>query len=263
MELVNPRTGIKAHYMAEGVGEPAIFMLHGWTGNYTRWEPTRKLLAKNHRTIIYDLRGHGYSEKRKDLDFSFESFVEDHLGMMEALNVESAVLAGHSMGGMIAQHFALAYPEKVMKLVLVGTTACPAPDTRNLRRLKAAAWLFKRFFRPALWLKDNKKRKHPDLFPDSMNREMQPSREASFKCIVSIMNMDIRPEMRSLKIPTLVVASTDDDTLEYPLSKELAELIPDAIFETVSGCGHHIPIDRAEFLARKIEEFIKGDKIFL
>jgi len=257
MELINPRTAIKTHYIIEGEGEPVIVFLHGWTGNYTRWEPTRKLLAKNHRTVIYDLRGHGYSEKRKDLDFSFEAFVEDHLGMMEALKVERSVLAGHSMGGMIAQHFALAHPEKVSKLILVGTTACPAPDAKNLRRLKIAAWLFKHFFRKTLWLKDIKKRKHPDLFPDSKNREMQPSREASSKCIVSIMNMDIRQEMKEFKIPTLVVASTDDDTLAYPLSKELSELVPGARFETVSGCGHHIPIDMPDFLARKIEEFIK------
>jgi 3-oxoadipate enol-lactonase len=257
MELVNPRTGVRMNYLIEGEGDPTIVFVHGWTGNYTRWSQTRELLSKNHRTIIYDLRGHGYSEKRPDMDFSFDSFVADHLGLMEALGIKRAVLAGHSMGGMIAQHFALAHPEMVEKLVLVGTAACPAPDAKNLQRLKTAAWLFGHLFRFTLWIKDSEKRKHPDLFPDAVNRAMQPSREAASKCILSIMKMDLRSKLKNLNIPALVVASTDDKTLAYPLSKDLAGCIPGARFETVSGCGHHIPIDRSEFLSKTIEDFIK------
>jgi len=159
MELTNPRTGVRLHYLIEGEGEPTIVIMHGWTGNYTRWSPTREMLSKKHRTIIYDLRGHGFSDKSPDLDFSFDSFVADHLGLIEALDIKHSVLAGHSMGGMIAQHFTLAHPEMVDKLILVGTTACPAPDASNMRRLKTAAFLFKHFFEFTMKTKDKKKRK--------------------------------------------------------------------------------------------------------
>jgi pimeloyl-ACP methyl ester carboxylesterase len=255
--ITNPRTGIKMNCLIEGEGEPAIVIIHGWTGNYTRWSPTREMLSKNHRTVIYDLRGHGFSEKRPGMDYSFDSFTADHLGIMEALNIGRAVVAGHSMGGMIAQYFALAHPEMVEKLVLVGTAACPAPDEKNRRRLRGAAWMFAHLYSFTMWAKDHKKRKRPDLYPDTVNPAMRPSREAAAKCINSIINMDLRAEMKNLNIPALVVASTDDDTLFFPLSQELAACIPGARFETVSGCGHHIPIDRAEFLTNVIEDFIQ------
>ncbi|MFA6449678.1 MAG: alpha/beta hydrolase [bacterium] len=259
MELTNPRTGIRMSYRieGEGEGEKTIIFIHGWTGNYTRWSQTRELLSKNHRTVIYDLRGHGFSEKRADMDFSFKTFVEDHIGMMEALNINSAILAGHSMGGMIAQHFALAHPEMVEKLILVGTAACPAPDAKEKRRLQTAAWLFKHLFKFTLWVKDKNKRKQPDLYPDSINKAMQPSREAASKSIISILNMDLRNDLKNLNIPTLVVASKADKTLAYPLSQDLAAHIQGSRFETVTDSSHHIPIEKSEFLSKTIEDFIK------
>lgn len=255
-KLINPRTGIEVSYLIEGEGDKTILFLHGWTGNHTRWAPTRKLLAKKYRTIAYELRGHGFSEKLPDLDFTFDAYVEDQLGFMEALKIDRCVIAGHSMGGMIEQHFALKYPDMVEKLILVATSACPAPTDRLKKKMKMAAWLFGNLFGLAMSIKDRKKKKQPDLFPDAVNMNMNPIPAAASKSLISIRNMDLRAALKDLKMPVLVVASTDDNTVPYEQSKELAECIPGARFETVSGCSHHIPIERAEFLSQVIDDFI-------
>jgi pimeloyl-ACP methyl ester carboxylesterase len=253
-ELTNPRTGVRCAWFAEGQGDPPIIFIHGWTGNTTRWEPTRKLLARNHRTIAYDLRGHGRSEKRADMDFGFGAFVEDLLGFMDALRIPRAVLAGHSMGGMIAQHLALDHPDRVEKLVLVGTAACPAPDAAARRKLAVAAWLFGHFFGVMMSLKE--RGKDPENFPDISDHSLRPIPAAASRCLLTVAGMDTRARLRNLGMPALVVASETDATVAYPLSKDLAACIPGVRFETVTGCSHHIPIERAEFLAKTMEEFL-------
>lgn len=255
MEIINPRTQLRTHVIDEGEGRPIIF-IHGWTGNTSRWEPTRKILSARYRTIAYDLRGHGLSDKRKDLQFTFEAFVDDLRGVMEAMGLKRACIAGHSMGGMIAQHFALAHPEMVEKLVLVGTAAHTVENNKEKKKLRGGAWLFRHFFGPMMWIKDRKKKAQPDLFPDAVDYRLRPMPEAASDCIRAIAGMDLRERLKTLAIPTLIVASDTDGTVAVRLSDELARCIPGAIYERITGCGHHIPIERSEFLAGKMAAFI-------
>ncbi|MFA6450939.1 MAG: alpha/beta fold hydrolase [bacterium] len=255
MDLNNPLTGIRLHYNETGAGDRAVILLHGWTSNCSRWTHLEELLSANFRVISYDLRGHGLSAKQPELDYGFAAHVLDLAGLMDSLSVPRAILVGHSMGGMIAQHFALTFPERVDMLALVATTACVATQKSKRNALYLAAGAFMHAFKPTMWLKEMHKRKSPDLYPDLNNPDMKPSPASTALCLLAIAQNDLRNRLPQLAIPTLVIASDADKTVPIERSQELADIIPGAKFVPIHGCSHHIQLERPDLVYDAIAEF--------
>lgn len=112
--------GRSIQYLAMGEGEPPLVLIHGFGGDINIWVFNQEALSADRAVYALDLPGHGGSSKdvgEGDLD-SFVAVVE---GFMDALGIERAHLAGHSLGGAVAGAFALAHPERVASLVLVAS----------------------------------------------------------------------------------------------------------------------------------------------
>ncbi len=244
------------YYNVFGEGYPPLILIHGWTANHTRWHILEKKLAANFKVVHYDLRGHGLTQKGPSLEYGFSAHLLDLRGLMDSLQLPRAVIVGHSMGGMIAQQFSLVFPERVIKLILIGTSACVAVNEKEKAKLHRVAFLFRRLFRTTLFLKDHDKKKQPELYIDQSNPSLRVSSVSASSNLLSIAGMDLRPRLKNLKTPTLVIASEDDKTVPFEQSKELAGLIPDCEFRQTSGSGHHIMLEQPDFTARAIEEFI-------
>ena len=255
MKLKNPITGIEMNYYEQGSGRPMI-LIHGLSGNTTRWDRTVPILAKSYRVVTYDLRGHGLSQKTPDLDCSFPSHVQDLAGLMDALGIDRAVIAGHSMGGMIAQHFALEYPQRVERMILVATTAClmPAPIMRFLIRLFSGILLLIPFL-VAFFIRRKTRSKPRELFPELDNPELDFADRPIARCVYAIINMDIRERMRTLNLPTLVISSTQDELIPPARVRALADLIPGAQFTAVENLTHYVPLEQPVKVAAVVQEF--------
>jgi pimeloyl-ACP methyl ester carboxylesterase len=106
-----------AVYEWQGSG-PAIVAIHGLTANHTCWAPLADSLTPDFRFIAYDLRGRGESDKPSS-GYSLAHHCQDLLGLLDAMRLPRAVIAGHSLGANIAVAFADRHPERVEKLVLV------------------------------------------------------------------------------------------------------------------------------------------------
>jgi pimeloyl-ACP methyl ester carboxylesterase len=102
-----------------GTGGVPVLFLHGFGGNSSHWAAQLDHLRPSRRAIAMDLRGHGRSERPADRDFSVEAQADDVLAALDALEIERAVLAGHSLGGAIAIAAAGKAPERVAGLFLV------------------------------------------------------------------------------------------------------------------------------------------------
>jgi pimeloyl-ACP methyl ester carboxylesterase len=96
---------------------PAIVCVHGLTANYTCWAPLADVLTPQFRLIAYDLRGRGESDKPSS-GYSLASHCQDLAGLLDALGLPRAIIAGHSLGANIAVAFASRYAERVEKLIL-------------------------------------------------------------------------------------------------------------------------------------------------
>ena len=118
---------IETYYVSRGTGPPVVFV-HGMIMNATMWAPQMDALGDDFGTIAYDVRGHGRTGGSARTPYSIELFASDLDALLDALDVDRAVICGLSMGGAIAQAFAAAHPEKVAGLVLADTfPAGPLP----------------------------------------------------------------------------------------------------------------------------------------
>ncbi|MCF8035302.1 MAG: alpha/beta hydrolase [Desulfobacteraceae bacterium] len=117
MPFVNVN-GIKHHYMQQGKG-PDVVLIHGMGGNMSFWHANKAFAAlkADFRVTVYDMRGHGYSGFAETGYTSFD--LSRDLGqLMDAVGLDRAYLAGHSLGGLIALHTAFLYPERVAGIIL-------------------------------------------------------------------------------------------------------------------------------------------------
>ena len=126
--------GGKIFYAVAGEGPP-VLLLHGFGGEIWMWERQVAALSKQYRLFIPDLLGYGYSDRPK-VDYTPSLFIDTIRQFMDQLGVSRASLIGNSMGAGIAWAFALTYPTRVDKLVLIDgipPQVVPAVRNRSLR----------------------------------------------------------------------------------------------------------------------------------
>ena len=107
---------MKLYYKSYGAGDP-IVILHGMFGLGDNWRTIARLMEAEYQCILVDLRNHGRSPH--DDVMNYEVMADDVLELMGDLDLDDAVLLGHSMGGKVAMQFALTYPEMTEKLIVV------------------------------------------------------------------------------------------------------------------------------------------------
>lgn len=126
-------TGVELELVEQGRG-PAMLLLHGYADSWYSFHGVLEALPETVRAIAPSQRGHGGSEKPA-AGYELSDFAADALSLLDELGVERAVVCGHSMGSFIAQHLALAHPDRVAKLVLVcGATTADNAVLRELRQ---------------------------------------------------------------------------------------------------------------------------------
>ncbi|HKF35787.1 MAG TPA: alpha/beta hydrolase [Ktedonobacteraceae bacterium] len=109
---------ITLHYIQWGKQGPPIICVHGITANASCFQALAEILAVDHRVFAYDLRGRGDSDKPES-GYSIPQHADDLAELIEELGLDRPVVVGHSLGGLIALHFATHYPQKLSKLVLI------------------------------------------------------------------------------------------------------------------------------------------------
>jgi pimeloyl-ACP methyl ester carboxylesterase len=249
---------------AEGSG-PTLILGHGFGGSARNFRPQSRALRDRYRVVLHDARGHARSDApAAAAQYAPECFVADIASLLDAAGAESAVVGGLSMGASVALRFALAQPERVRALVLASFPASAAAggvahsarafaDSIDREGLAAAGERFVWGADSGLGERDAALVRqgfleHPPHALAHILREFlaeQPSVEA------------LVPELRELRIPTLVVAGELDHTSIGP-SEALAATLPDAELVRIPAAGHVVNLVRpsefnhhlAGFLAR-------------
>jgi esterase len=107
---------LQLNYRIRGKGEPLV-ILHGLYGMSDNWMSVARHFEDRYQVILPDLRNHGHSGFHPE--HTYKAMVDDVIELIDSLHVERISLMGHSMGGKVAMLFALAYPERVKKLIIV------------------------------------------------------------------------------------------------------------------------------------------------
>ena len=245
-----PVRGETVRYESRGTLGPALLLVHGSGGNAAVWRPQIDALGDIARVIALDLPGHGGSAGSFA---TIEEAVDVVRGFVEALGLAKVVIGGHSMGGAIAQGFALAAPERTAGVVLVGTGARLRVLPKIIQTLEhdhPAGVHFLVSLAVAASAPDPLKR---TVFEETV-RAPARSLIADFRACD---RFDVMSRLGEIRAPTLVVTGIEDQLTPRKYAEYLAKHIAGAQLVLVPGAGHYVQLERPDDVSAAMRGFLR------
>lgn len=257
---------IETYYVRRGDGPPIVF-IHGTIMDHRMWAPQFEALGDEYTTIAYDLRGHGRTGGSAPEQYSVDLWVSDLDPLLTAVEIDRSILCGLSLGGGIAQAYAVAHPDKVAGLVLAETFG-PGPLGLSGRlafaNLRFFAWLdrfvsYKRLndfqLRVSKYLK-------PGMGGDgvTIQRLIDEGPTIPHDEFVKIIDALVAfPEgeldISRIDVPTLVLYGEHEASFIKRQSRRIAATIPHAALREIPEAGHASNLDNPVFFSNAVQEF--------
>jgi non-heme chloroperoxidase len=253
------------------IGEgPTVALPHCWGGTHAIWVPVaRRLVESGHRVVLYDQRGHGAST-RGTAELTIMTLADDFAAVLAARQVEDAVLAGHSMGGMtimaLATHRPAILAARARAVVLVATAAADLGSgaaaaewfAANLIASPAVSLALRspagnRFVRGVFGV--NPVRAQMDL-TRMLFAETTPQVRAGFLSSMSTMNL--LEGIATIGIPTTVMVGTRDRLTSPSRADQMVHAIRGAHLVTLPGRGHMLPLEDPDAVTAEIVRAVTG-----
>ena len=249
---------VNLNYDMRGNGDPLV-MIMGLGASSAAWDPRLlEELARSFTVVTFDNRGTGQSDK-PDIPYSIEMFADDTAGLMDALGIARAHIFGVSMGGMIAQEFALRHAARVRTLTLGCTTAGgahsvpPPPESLAIltapRQGVAPEEIIRRGW--PLGYTPEYLRNHRHELEAAIPRLLEhPTPPYAFqRQLEATYTLKTWERLPEIKAPTLVVTGAKDVLIPARNSELLAERIPGAQLYLIADAGHAFTTEaREEFV---------------
>jgi pimeloyl-ACP methyl ester carboxylesterase len=252
---------INIYYEVHGKGE-ALVLIMGLGGSSVWWFRQVPVFSQQYRVVAFDNRGTGQSDK-PDMPYTMEMMAADVAGLLENIGIKTAHVFGVSMGGMIAQHFAIRYPERVSSLIL-GCTTCGGPhslmpdaeamsalsDIEHMQRQTPEERV--REMLPFILSQEfiNKNERLIEQFIAKVTEYVTPL-HGYMRQVEAIMGHDTYERLPEIKVPTLVIAGDADRLVPVENSRLLASRIPRAELVILKKMGHGFWVE-AETEANKV-----------
>lgn len=266
-EIANSiKTGsYNTNYHDVGQGE-IVIMLHGSGPGVSAWANWNKifpLLSPNYRVLAPDMVGFGYTDRPEGIVYNMNTWVEQTVHFMDAMGVEKANLVGNSFGGALALAMAVRYPDRISKLVLMGSMGVSFPITYGLDRV----WGYTPTFENMKELLDifayNREIMSDDLARMRYESSMQPGFQESFSAMFPAPRQEGVEGMasneiyiRNIKHQTLIVHGREDRVIPIENSLKLVQMIENAQLHVFGKCGHWTQIEKANEFAALVKNFL-------
>ena len=240
----------------EGDGEPVV-MIHGLGGTTNTFTPLLPAFARNKR-VRFDLPGSGRSS-RVEGPLSLDTFVQSLRKVMTAAKVDKAHVVGHSMGTIVATHFAAAEPGRVRSLALFGPLLAPPDQARPNIRARAAKARQEGMqgiadaLVQASTSSETKQRRHTAVafVRESLMAQDPDGYARSCEALAEMHPADAS----RIACPTLLVTG-DEDVVSPPQSvRMMGQKIPGSRVETLRGCGHWTPVEKPDECIELLNRF--------
>ena len=240
-----------------GSGEPALLLLHGFTGSSLDWTDVVGDLSTDRRVVAYDQRGHGDSSNTGDPStYTIDQLALDLASIVDQLELAPFDLLGHSMGGIVAMQYALAHPDSLRSVILMDTFASPTggiPATwidyvtgvAREKGMPAVAEMFLSYI---------------DQAPNADQLSPERREELAGRIRYKLTHMDVEAleylgrglgtfdamldRLAELRMPVTVIVGENDGGLREPADL-MAKTIPGAVLEVIPASGHSPQEDNA------------------
>jgi pimeloyl-ACP methyl ester carboxylesterase len=266
---VEPRTvdarGAETSYFEAGSGDPVI-MLHGsgpGVSALANWRHNITTLAQRFHVFAPDIVGFGATERPDDIIYSLRTWTDHIWAFLDAHGIEKTAIVGNSLGGRIALQMATDLPDRINKMVLMGTPGVGMTLTEGLAALRA--------YEPSHDAMRDLLRNYFAVDPAMITDDLVASRyEASVADgayeAYRAMFFDPRhagsqlgiteDEVRAIATPTLLVHGREDKVVPMQVSVTMLELLPNADLHVFSACGHWTQIERADEFSALVADYL-------
>ncbi|WP_310408579.1 alpha/beta fold hydrolase [Nocardia kruczakiae] len=260
--------GITTHYHDAGDG-PVVLLIHGSGPGVTahaNWRPVFPALSQNFRVVAPDMLGFGYTAIPEGTNFTMDTWLWHLTGFLDALDIDECAIVGNSFGGAVALHLTARRPERVRRVVLMGSSGISFPLTSGLE----AVWGYepsREAMREMLRLfafRDDLV--GDDLVEDRYQASVRPGVHEAYSAMFPPPRQNgidalALPEtaFADITCETLLIHGRDDRVVPVDVSIRLAELLPRARLHVIPECGHWVQIEKADEFRTLVLDFLGTD----
>ena len=256
---VSLKTGIRMRYAYKGNPTgTAVILLHGYGDSWFSFSPILPLLDSKYRVYIPDQRGHGDSDRPAPGSYALKQFAADIVAFMDAMKLKHATIVGHSMGSFVAQHVAAEVPDRVDKLVLIGSaTKIRNNVVTDLQReinglTDPLPEKFVRDFQTSVAFKTL-----PPEFLDGIVREsMKLPARVWREVMAQMVSPDSDADLAKIKSPTLIIWGDKENIFPRSEQDSLVAALRNAVLKVYQDTGHAPTWERPEQVVKDLHEFI-------
>jgi pimeloyl-ACP methyl ester carboxylesterase len=264
-------TPINTIDMGEG---PAIVFVHGLSGSWPNWLEQLPVFARDHRVIAMDLPGFGHSPMpREKITISAYARILDEL--LEKLGVDAAMVVGNSMGGFVSTELAIAFPQRVERLVLVSAAGISTYRHRDVERIEPylrrlapmvavytgwtaarSDWIVRRRGLRNMTL--GLVARHPGRLPAALAAEQLrgAGKPGFMQALQANIDYPIKERLPEIACPTLIVWGAEDKVIPVSDASVFEELIPNSRKVIFEDTGHVAMLERPSSFNQLLGEFI-------
>jgi non-heme chloroperoxidase len=252
-------TGVRLHYAEQGdAAGPAVIMLHGYSDSWFSFSRILPLFPASYRVYALDQRGHGDSEQPAG-GYAPHDLAADVIAFMDAKGIERATVVGHSMGSLVAQQVALAAPERVQRLVLLGAMT----TVRNMPGIDEFAQAIDSLRDPvpeAFAREFQVSTIHRPVPPDFMDRMVAGSLKVPARVWRALMTdmlaTDAPVALGAHRIPTLILWGDRDAYCTRAEQDALVRMLGTATLTVYPETGHNPHWERPDDVVRDLVAFL-------
>ncbi len=242
-----------------GPGEP-VLLAHAIGCDRRMWESIVPLLARRHRVIAADARGHGASPLPAR-PWSLADMADDAVRLLDRLGIARAHWVGLSMGGMVGQAFALAHGDRLGHLVIANSTSRYGPDGRanwdnRIRLVEEGGLAAIRDMVAARYFSAQFIEAHGDVVARTMARFMETPAAGYLGCCEAIRELDYLDHLARIGAPTLVIAGELDLGTPVAMSQAIADRVPRAKLAVIAGASHLSAVEKPAEFATLVLDFL-------
>lgn len=257
--------GIRTNYHDLGAGFP-LLMIHGsgpGVSGYVNWRTVMNPLAADRRVIIPDMVGFGFTDRPEGQRYDVDTWVDQAIGLLDALGIAQADIVGNSFGGALALKIAIRHPSRLRRIVLMGSAGIDFPLTEGLD----AVWGYEPSLANMRKLLDifafDRSLVNDDLARLRYQASIQPGFQESFSAMfpsprqrwVEALASD-EAQIRAIPHEVLVIHGREDQVIPLESSVRLTGLIARAQLHVFGGCGHWTQIEQAARFTRLVQDFL-------
>ena len=257
--------GITTNYHDVGDGFPALF-IHGsgpGVSAWANWRLVMPALSERLRVIAPDMAGFGFSERPAGIRYDLDTWVAQAIGLLDALGLEQADVVGNSFGGALALAMAIRHPQRVRRLVLMGSVGVPFDITEGLDAVWGYTPSFENMRRIMDYFAWDRSLVNDELAELRYRASIRPGFQETFGAMFPAPRQrwvdalaSREEDILALPHETLIVHGRDDRVIPLLTSLTLAEWIDRSQLHVYGRCGHWTQIEHAARFAKLVGDFL-------